>query len=126
MKHVQDIDFVYNELIKYVDDKKATDICQYIYDEELMLFLIMQIKNNNANILELLFTIFKKNEYIREIVNKNMIKLLLICLDNSEMFYNMCHWLDEFGFDDRDIDDLMITSLYIQTIKYKKSKPFRS
>jgi len=116
MKNKENIDFVYYELIDYLPDDITLEICEYIKDDELISFLIMQIKNDNYEILSILLSILKKNEYYKEILNNNIIKLLAISIGNSKMFLHLCEWLDEFGFNNTTIDNSTIIAFYIESI----------
>ena len=122
--NINDVDFVYNELIKHGSDEQAEEICQYIYDDNLLLLLIMQFNNNNIETLEILLSIFKKNDYIRDILYNNMLKLFLVSLRNQEMFYHACLWFDEFGCNTVDVNNRCLVVLYNKSIKCSKSKPY--
>ena len=124
MTKIEDVDFVYNELIKHTDDEKAEEICQYIYDDKLMLLLIMEFNNNNIKTLEILLSIFKKNDYIRDIIHDNMIKILLVSLHNEDIFYHACLWFDEFGCNTTIINNNYLIVLYNKSLKCSKSKPY--
>ena len=124
MDNIKEIDTIYNDLNKHINSIQSELICNYIYQDKLLNFLIFQIKNNNYTLLQLLFLVFKNNIYIRTKINKNMIELLILSMNNSIIFLEMCHWFDEFGYDDSNLKISIGTALYIYASKHEETKKY--
>jgi len=124
MSTIENIDDIYINLNKYLDSTQSEIICNYIYENELLDFLTIQIKDNNYKLLQLLFLVFKNNNYIRTIINTIMIDLLILSMNNTIIFLEICYWLDEFGYNDSNLKLSIGTALYIYASKHDEIKKY--
>lgn len=98
-------DNVYSNLEKVYSKELVYTIANLIYEGKTYDFLIEQIRSDNINIIKTLFPIFKKDKYIRMALPKCSLYLLLGAVQNPEMFDEMFLWVDEFGFDNKYINE---------------------
>jgi hypothetical protein len=112
------IELIYFDLLKYSSESVANIIYDSIKNNILPKFIILQIKNKNIKFLQLLWFIFKKYEYIRNIISSNMISFIISSFDDILVFFEIFKWFQEFGYNDKDISSNITIALYIQSVKY--------
>ena len=115
---------IYQDLIKYSNEKIADLICSNIENNILINFILLQIKCKNTDLLQLMWYIFKKHDYVRDIINNSMIELLIASFDDSTTFFELFKWYEEFGYNSISISSNITTALYIQANKYPKLRSY--
>jgi len=116
------IDNIYQDLVKYSNKNISNIVCDYISKKLIIHFIFLQIKGNNTTLLQLLWYVFKNYEYMREIINNNMIQLLIASFDNSDTFFEMFKWYEEFSYNRETASSDITVALYIQANKYPTLK----
>ena len=115
---------VYNDLIKYSNEKVANIVCDNIELDILINFILLQIKCKNINLLQLLWYVLKKYDYVRDIINDSMIGLLIASFDDTTTFFEIFKWYEEFGYNSVSVSSNITTALYIQANKYPQLKTY--
>jgi hypothetical protein len=115
---------IYEDLLKYTNEKIANLICYNIELDIITNFLFLQIKGKNTTLLQLLWYVFKKYDYMRYLINDNMIELLIASFDDSITFFELFKWYEEFGCNTTSVSSNITTALYIQANKYPELKKF--
>ena len=108
------INHVYNNLVKYTNNKIINFVCDSIENDIIINFLFLQIKGVNIPFIKLLFHTFKNSPYMRDLINNSMIELLIASFDDSNIFFEMFTWFQEFGYNSNTINPNIITVLYIR------------
>ena len=114
------INHVYNNLVKYTNNKIINFVCDSIENDIIINFLFLQIKGVNIPFIKLLFHTFKNSPYMRDLINNSMIELLIASFDDSNIFFEMFTWFQEFGYNSNTINPNIITVLYIHANKFPK------
>ena len=115
---------IYQDLLKYSNEKIANLICYNIERNIIINFLIIQIKGKNTTLLQLLWFVFKKYDYMRDLINNSMLHLILTSFDNSHTFFELFKWYEEFGYKETNVSSNITLALYIQANKYPEIKKY--
>ena len=112
------LESIYFDILKISSNTIAKSVYDCLKNNILDKYIILQIKNGNIIFLQLLWTIFKKYEYVKNIISSNMINFIISSFDNKKAFFEMIKWFEEFGYDDKDVSSTIVVALYIHSVKY--------
>jgi hypothetical protein len=115
---------IYDDLLKYCNEKIASIVCDNIQKNVIINFLFYQIKAKNTPLLQMLHTVFKKYDSIREVLNNHMIDLLLSSFSDPNTFFEIILWFDEFGYNSNKLSENFIVEIYIQSTNYPVLKKY--
>lgn len=113
---------IYQDLLKYSNENIANLVSYNIELDIIRNFLFLQIKGKNTDLLQLLWYVFKKYDYMRYLINDSMIDLLIASFDDSITFFEIFKWYEEFGCNTNKVSSNITTALYIQANKYPDLK----
>jgi hypothetical protein len=83
------INNIYQDLLRYSNEKLANLFSYNIELDIIINFLFLQIKGKNTDLLQLLWYIFRKYDYMRYLINDSMIDLLIASFDDSITFFEI-------------------------------------
>lgn len=106
-----------------LNEDDALSICKFIFDNQLLQFLLLLIKNKNMNLLQFLWTVFKEIDDVRFLINECMIYMLLASLDDNITFFEIFKWYEEFGCHTENISSNTITALFLKGAVFPQIKP---
>jgi hypothetical protein len=106
-----------------LNEDDASSICKFIYDNQLLQFLLLLIKNKNIPLLQFLWSIFKEIDDVRFLINECMIYMLIASLDDNICFFEMFKWYEEFGCHTKNISSNTITALFLKGAVFPQIKP---
>jgi len=107
-----------------LNEDDALSICKFIFDNQLLQFLLLLIKNKNMHLLQFLWTVFKEIDDVRFLINECMIYMLLASLDDNICFFEMFKWYEEFGCCTKNISSNTITALFLKGAVFPEIKSF--
>jgi len=106
-----------------LSEDDASSICKFIFDNQLLQFLMLLLKNKNIILLQFLWSVFKEIDDVRFLINECMIYLLLSSLDDDITFFEMFKWYEEFGCHTKNISSNTITALFLRGAVFPQIKP---
>jgi hypothetical protein len=106
-----------------LNEEDALSLCKFIFDNQLLQFLLLLLKNKNLPLLQFLWSVFKEIDDLRFLINECMIYLLLASLDDNVTFFEMFKWYEEFGCHTKNISSNTITALYLKGAVFPQIKP---